>query len=116
MNSRAGALVADRLEHLDHGLVGAAVQRAPQREMPAEIAGEQVGLPTLPTVRTVEVEQFCSWSACRISSRSSALGAITGSTSYSSHGRAEHHAQEVAAYDRSLRGYMNGWPMLCLYE
>src|SRR5665811_395279 len=31
-----------------------------------------------PTMRTVEVEQFCSWSACRINSWSSAL-TMTGS-------------------------------------
>jgi hypothetical protein len=33
-----------------------------------------------PTRRTVEVEQFCSWSACRTKSMSSTL-ACTGSTS-----------------------------------
>ncbi len=35
--------------------------------------------------RTVEVEQFCSWSACRMNSMSSAL-ATSGSTSYGSAG------------------------------
>lgn len=35
-----------------------------------------------PTRRTVEVEQFCSWSACRMSSLSSAE-TTTGSRSYS---------------------------------
>ena len=29
-----------------------------------------------PTIRTVEVEQFCSWSAWRISSMSSALTTV----------------------------------------
>lgn len=35
-----------------------------------------------PTRRTVDVEQFCSWSACRISSLSRAE-TTTGSRSYS---------------------------------
>ena len=34
----------------------------------------------LPTIRTVDVEQFCSWSACRISNRSMARFTV-GSTS-----------------------------------
>ncbi len=34
-----------------------------------------------PTLRTADVEQFCSWSACRISRTSSAL-AIRGSAWY----------------------------------
>jgi hypothetical protein len=53
-------------------------------EMPAETLANRLACDE-PTMRTVLVEQFCSWSACRISSRSSAL-AITGSTSYFSHG------------------------------
>ena len=40
-----------------------------------------------PTIRTVEVEQFCSWSACRISSCLSAC-TIVGVTSYGSDGTA----------------------------
>jgi hypothetical protein len=38
-----------------------------------------------PTRRTELVEQFCSWSACRISSMS-ITRSTTGSTMYSSHG------------------------------
>jgi hypothetical protein len=38
-------------------------------------------------MRTVEVEQFCSWSACRMSSRFSAF-ATSGSTTYGSAGTA----------------------------
>ena len=64
--------------HLQHRLVGAAVQRAPQRVDAAGDRGEQVGL-ARPTKRTVDVEQFCSWSACRMNSMSS-LGHL-GSTS-----------------------------------
>ncbi len=40
-----------------------------------------------PTSRTVEVEQFCSWSACRMSSVRSAALAF-GSTTYGSDGTA----------------------------
>jgi len=52
--------------------------------MPAEMLANRFAR-ELPTSRTVLVEQFCSWSACRMSSRSRAR-ATTGSTSYSSHG------------------------------
>ena len=52
--------------------------------MPA--ATEAYGLaPVEPTRRTVEVEAFCSWSACRMNSRSSAL-ATTGFSSSGSLG------------------------------
>ena len=67
-------------EHLHDGHVGAAVEgarKAPQ--MPAE--SEVKRLAELdPTMRTVEVEQFCSWSACSNSSRFKARatsGAVT---------------------------------------
>ncbi len=39
-----------------------------------------------PTSRTVDVEQFCSWSACRMNSRSSAR-TTAGSASYGSAGK-----------------------------
>ena len=48
----------------------------------------------LPTMRTVEVEQFCSWSACRISSRSSA-SPRTGVDLVVLGRHREHHVQEV---------------------
>ncbi len=48
-------------------------------ETPDEIEAKRLACEE-PTTRTVEVEQFCSWSACRISSKSSAL-AMTSSTS-----------------------------------
>ena len=41
-------------------------------QMPAEIDANRFAC-ELPTRRTVDVEQFCSWSACRMSSRFSAL-------------------------------------------
>lgn len=40
---------------------------------------------TIPAVRTVEVDAFCSWSICTIRMTSSAL-ASRGSTSYRSEG------------------------------
>ena len=53
--------------------------------MPAEIEANRLACDE-PTSRTVDVEQFCSWSACRMNSMSSAL-ATSGSTSYGSAGR-----------------------------
>ena len=47
--------------------------------MPAAIAAYRLA-PELPTMRTVDVEQFCSWSACRIRSWFSAFSR-TGETS-----------------------------------
>ena len=41
---RVAALGFDLLQHLDHLLIGAAVQRAPQRTDAGRDAGEQVGL------------------------------------------------------------------------
>ena len=51
---------------------------------PAAIAANGL-VPEEPHRRTVEVEAFCSWSACRMKMRSSARSS-TGLTLYSSHG------------------------------
>jgi hypothetical protein len=57
----------------------------PQRaQMPALIDANRFAL-LEPTIRTVLVEQFCSWSACRIRSRFIAFTS-SGSISYSSAG------------------------------
>jgi hypothetical protein len=48
--------------------------------------------PVEPARRTVDVLAFCSWSACRMNSRSSALAA-TGSTLYGSQGTEQHVQQ-----------------------
>ncbi len=56
-----------------------------------------------PTRRTVEVEQFCSWSACRMSSLSSAE-TTTGSSSYSWAGTEKVMRRKFSTYPRSLRG------------
>ena len=77
--------------------------------------GVDVGACELPTIRMVLVEQFCSWSACR-RKIVSMVRAISGSTTYSSHGVANIMCRKLAAYPRSLRGYMNGCPIECLYE
>jgi hypothetical protein len=47
--------------------------------MPAEMLAKRLAS-LEPTTRTVEVEQFCSWSACRTNSMSRAL-ATAGSMS-----------------------------------
>ena len=53
--------------------------------MPAETEANRFACAE-PTSRTVEVEQFCSWSACRMNSRSRAR-TTTGSASYGSAGK-----------------------------
>ena len=55
-------------------------------DTPAEMAAYGLA-PVEPARRTVEVLAFCSWSACRISSRSRACAA-SGSTWYGSQGTA----------------------------
>ena len=52
--------------------------------MPAEMQANGLA-PVEPASRTVEVEAFCSWSACRIRMRSSAR-VSTGFGFHSSHG------------------------------
>ncbi|MCY1307309.1 hypothetical protein D9M70_572210 [compost metagenome] len=52
--------------------------------IPADTEAKRLALDE-PTRRTVDVEQFCSWSACRIRRRSRAL-TMTGSSSYCSAG------------------------------
>ena len=52
--------------------------------MPAAIDANRFAC-ELPTMRTVEVEQFCSWSACKMRSTSSALTS-SGDTLYGSVG------------------------------
>ncbi len=52
--------------------------------------------PDEPTMRTVEVEQFCSWSACRIRNRLKRLDHL-GRRLVAVVGLREHHVQEVAA-------------------
>ena len=82
--------------------------------MPEAIAAYRLA-PELPTMRTVEVEQFCSWSAWRMSRVLSAFSS-TGETGYSSVGTANIMWRKLPQYLSSFRGYMNGWPMLFLYE
>src|SRR5687767_13803320 len=65
--------------------------------------------PDEPHRRTVEVDAFCSWSACRMKMRSMARTS-TGLTLYSSVGTPNIMRMKLAVYDRSFFGYMNGWP------
>ena len=67
----------------------------PHRQaMPAAMQAKGLA-PDEPASRTVEVEAFCSWSACRMKIWSIAR-ASTGLTLYSSHGTAKHMLQEIA--------------------
>src|SRR5450830_2075149 len=86
----------------------------PHRQaIPAAIQANGLA-PDEPARRTVEVEAFCSWSACRIRIWSRARTS-TSLTLYSSHGLPNIMRMKLALYDRSLRGYTNGWPIEYLY-
>ena len=56
--------------------------------------------PELATMRTVDVPQFCSWSACRIKNWFRAW-ATSGSGRDMSVGHRKHHVQEVFDVRRS---------------
>jgi hypothetical protein len=60
---------ADLAQHLQAGLVRAAMRRAPEAGDAGRDAGEGVG-PEDEARRTVEVEAFCSWSAWSVKIRS----------------------------------------------
>ena len=61
--------------------------------MPAEMQANGLA-PDEPASRTVEVEAFCSWSACRMKMRRMARTS-TGSILYSSHGTAKHMCRKL---------------------
>ncbi len=69
---------------------------------PAAIAAKGL-VPELPHSRTVEVEAFCSWSACRMKMRSIARTSTSLGT-YSSHGVPNIMRMKLAEYDRSFFG------------
>ena len=77
--------------------------------MPAAMQANGLA-PDEPASRTVEVEAFCSWSACRMKMRSIAR-ASTGFGLYSSHGTAKHMRRKLVAKSRLFCGYTNGWPI-----
>ncbi len=54
-------------------------------------------------MRTVDVDAFCSWSACRMKMRSSARTS-TSLTVYASHGVANIMRMKFAAYERLFCG------------
>ncbi len=62
---------------------------------PAAMAANGL-VPDDPHRRTVEVEAFCSWSACRMKMRSSARS-ITGFTTYGSQGVANIMCRKLPA-------------------
>src|SRR6516162_662407 len=85
----------------------------PHRQaMPAAIQAKGLA-PDEPAMRTVEVEAFCSWSACRIRILSSA-SASTGLGLYSSQGTAKHIWRKFSAKESAFFGYMKGWPIVYL--
>ena len=63
--------------------------------MPAAMQAKGLA-PEEPASLTVEVEAFCSWSACRMKMRSMARASI-GLTLYSSQGTAKHMCRKFAA-------------------
>jgi hypothetical protein len=70
--------------------------------MPAETEANRLACEE-PTSRTVDVEQFCSWSACRMNSMSSALAMVR--VDLVGLGReAERHPQEVLDQPEELSG------------
>ena len=70
--------------------------------MPAEIEVNRFACAE-PTRRTAEVEQFCSWSAWRISSCSIAR-TITGSAMNSSTGKPKVRRRKFSMRERRLSG------------
>src|SRR5271163_4042600 len=85
----------------------------PQRDaMPAAMQAKGLA-PEEPAMRTVEVDAFCSWSACRMKILSSA-SARTGLILYSSQGTAKHMLRKFEAKESEFFGYMKGWPMVYL--
>src|SRR4029079_8417114 len=66
--------------------------------------------PDEPARRTVDVDAFCSWSACRMKMRSSARTS-TSLTTYSSAGTANIMRMKLAEYESELSGYTNGCPI-----
>ena len=68
-----------------------------------------------PTARTAFVEQFCSWSACRMKRISSAR-ANTGFASYFDSLMRATIDRKFSTYERRLSGYTNGSPFTWRYE
>src|SRR5262249_35461426 len=87
--------------------------RPHRQAMPAAMQANGLA-PEEPAIRTVEVEAFCSWSACRMKILSSA-SASTGLILYSSHGTAKHMLRKFSAKESEFFGYTKGWPTVYLY-
>src|SRR5947208_2871264 len=70
--------------------------------MPAAMQANGLA-PDEPALRTVAVEAFCSWSACRMKIRSIARARV-GLILYSSHGTAKHMRRKFSAYPSEFCG------------
>src|SRR3974390_689071 len=85
----------------------------PHRQaMPAAMQANGLA-PEEPAMRTVEVEAFCSWSACRMRILSRA-SASTRMALVSSQGPAKHMLRKFSAKESEFFGYMKGWPIVYL--
>src|ERR1700731_746402 len=73
-----------------------------RQAMPAAMQANGLA-PEEPAMRTVEVEAFCSWSACRMKILSSAF-ASTGLILYSSQGTAKHMFKKFSAKESEFFG------------
>src|SRR5512144_1469511 len=67
-----------------------------------------------PTARIAFVEQFCSWSACRMKRTSSAFSSV-GFGLYFTSAVLYIMFRKLPAKERSLSGYTYGKPIECLY-
>ncbi len=83
----------------------------PQRaQMPAAIDANRFAF-ELPTMRTVDVQQFCSWSAWRIEEQVQRLHEVRVELVRLARHR-EHHVEEVRAVrQRVAAGRRTGWPI-----
>src|SRR6266853_725873 len=70
--------------------------------------------PLDPALRTVAVDAFCSWSACRMKMRSIARARV-GLTFISSQGTANAIWRKFSAYPSEFFGYIKGCPCEYLY-
>ena len=66
--AQPSAVGSNRLQHVDTGFIGTAMQAPHNAQIPAEILENRFTV-LEPTIRTADVLQFCPWSACKISSR-----------------------------------------------
>jgi len=100
----------DQLQHLHDFLIGAAMQRPPQGADAQPRWTQNIFALLLPTSRTVEVLQFCSWSACRISKKVSAPAPRLIHTVFSA-GTAKEHVEKLAQSAQRVLRIHKRWPI-----